>query len=223
LETSLGKLSPSDAPHLAEPSVKKHIDKIDEIHEQEDMHFIIEDTRELLEDSKEGLERIKKIILGLKEFSHVDGEERKEADLNEVIDNTVNLVWNQIKYSCKLEKELDELPLVSINPGEISQVIANLLINAAQAIESNGIIKIKTQKTTDGQILSVSDNGKGIKPEHIENIFNPFFTTKEVGEGTGLGLSISHNIIQNHGGKLEVQSEEGLGTTFTIFLPNAKT
>lgn len=200
-------------------SVKAHLVKISEINESDDLDFIIEDTSSLLDDSKQGLSRIKKIITGLKEFSHVDSAERKETDLNQLIDNAIALVMNQIKYKCDVQKRYADIPYVNINSGEISQVVANLLINASQAIDGFGKVVVRTQIHENCVVLSVTDSGKGIPEENLKKIFNPFFTTKPVGEGTGLGLSISHNIINNHGGKLLVKSEEGKGTTFAIQLP----
>ena len=222
LEQSLGDTPVREIASSNEPKVKQHLDKIGELQEQEDIHFIIEDTHTLLEESKDGLERIKHIITGLSEFSHVNGEGRKETDLNDIVENTVSLVWNQIKYSCELEKDLQKISKVTVNPGELGQVIANLLINAAHAVNDKGFIKISSIEKNHFIYLSVSDNGVGIDPEHIHHIFNPFFTTKNVGEGTGLGLSISHSIIQNHGGKLEVTSKPGEGATFTIVLPTTE-
>ncbi len=219
LEQSLGNLPAPVAPETKEPGVKEHLDKIGEIKEQEDMHFIIDDTRSLLEESKEGLDRIKHIISGLREFSHVDGVGRKKCNINDIIENTISLVSNQIKYNSDLEKRLEELPEIVVNPGELSQVLANLLINASHAIEKQGIITITSSVKNEKIVLSVKDTGKGIKAEHLNQIFNPFFTTKDVGQGTGLGLSISHSIIKNHGGNIEVRSKEGEGTEFLIYLP----
>lgn len=219
LEKSLGDLPGADAIPHSEPEVKEHLEKIGEIHEQEDLHFIIEDTQALLEESKHGLGRIKNIIVGLKEFSHLDSADRKETNINEVVENTLALVMNQIKYNCEINQELGELPTIIANPGEISQVLANLLINASHAVENHGKVTITTYAAAEQVMISVADTGTGIAEEHLSKIFTPFFTTKPVGEGTGLGLSISHNLIQNHGGKLDVSSALGKGTTFTITLP----
>jgi len=220
LEQSLSAATAQALSDTSKPEVKQHLEKIGEMQEQKDMHFIIEDTRDLLEESKDGLDRIKTIISGLREFSHVDGGGRQDINLNDTIENTISLVWNQIKYNCELDKEFADIPTVNANPGELSQVFANLLINAAQAIDESGKIYITTRAENDSVIVTVKDTGPGISSKNLNQIFSPFFTTKDVGEGTGLGLSISHTIVKNHGGKLRVASELGQGATFTITLPS---
>ena len=218
LASSIGDNLPSN---MAPPNqdIQQKLSKIGEIETAEDLTFIIEDTKDLLMESKDGLGRIKTIVMGLKEFAHVDGAERKATKLSDIADKAITLVSNQIKYQCEIEKNFADVPAVEANPGEIAQVITNLLINASHAISDSGIIKISTEEK-DGMVsLSVEDNGSGIDPEVIDSIFNPFFTTKPVGEGTGLGLSISHGIIKNHNGVMDVKSELGKGTCFTISLP----
>jgi signal transduction histidine kinase len=124
-----------------------------------------------------------------------------------------------LKYKCDVHKKLGELPPIRCYPGQLNQVFLNLLVNAAQAIEERGDITIET-RTLDGHIvIRISDTGRGMPPEHLSRIFQPFFTTKAVGKGTGLGLAISHGIIQKHHGTIDVESEPGKGTTFTIRLP----
>jgi len=212
-----GDLSTNIAPPNQE--TQQQLSKIDELNNTEDLTFIIEDTKDLLLESKDGLNRIKKIVMGLKEFSHVDGADRKETQINDVVEKAIALVANQVNYNCEIEKHLADIPTIDANPGEIAQVITNLLINASQAMNENGIIKIFTQMKDEQLILIVEDNGSGIDPAVVGNIFNPFFTTKAVGEGTGLGLSISHGIVKNHGGTMDVTSELGKGSRFIISLP----
>jgi C4-dicarboxylate-specific signal transduction histidine kinase len=181
--------------------------------------FINEDTQELLNESIEGMNRVKNIVKDLKQFSRADADEKQWFDINDCINSTLNMVSNELKYHCEIEKHLDELPKVCINVGKICQVLTNLLINAGQAIDENGHIKINTQFQEGNILIAVSDNGSGIKDEHLSKLFDPFFTTKEEGVGTGLGLSISYGIIKEHGGEIRVATELGKGTCFTLFLP----
>jgi len=183
------------------------------------LDYILKDIDELIKESLDGAERVKKIVQNLKSFSRIDEAEVKPAAINECIESTLNIVWNEIKYKATVEKEYGEIPLIKCNPQQLNQVFMNLLVNAAHAIENQGEIRIKTWNG-DGSInVSISDTGDGIKEEHLKNIFDPFFTTKEVGKGTGLGLSISYDIIKKHNGEITVDSEVGKGTCFTVKIP----
>ncbi|MEW6501617.1 MAG: ATP-binding protein [Thermodesulfobacteriota bacterium] len=182
--------------------------------------YIMADSRQLVAESLEGADRVKKIVQGLKNFSRADQAERLVADINACLDSTLDIVWNELKYKCDVKKEYGTLPLTVCNPQQLNQVFVNLLVNAAQAIERRGEIRIKTWADSDRIHVSVADNGCGIPRESIKRIFEPFYTTKEVGKGTGLGLSIAYDIVvKNHKGDIEVESEEGRGTTFTVSIP----
>ena len=133
--------------------------------------------------------------------------------------STANIVRNEIRYVADLDLKLGNIPPVVCNPQQINQVIANLLVNAAHAIEGHGRITVSTSSELDQVFLTVSDTGCGIPAEILTRIFDPFFTTKEVGKGTGLGLNISYDIVKKHGGEITIESEPGVGTTFTIRLP----
>jgi signal transduction histidine kinase len=183
------------------------------------LDYIKEDIKGLITESLDGSERVKKIVQGLKSFARVDEAEYKYADINECIESTINIVWNELKYKVNLKKDYAKLPLTKCYPQQMNQVFMNLLINAGHSIEKQGEITIKTWDG-DGSIwVTVSDTGHGIPKEDLNKIFEPFFTTKGVGKGTGLGLSISYEIIQKHEGEITVESEVGKGTTFTIRLP----
>lgn len=181
--------------------------------------FIIDDINSIIDESMEGTNRVKQIVLDLKNYSRVDSKKLEDYNINLGIESTLNIIRNEIKYNCEVQKELQDLPLIRCYPQQINQVIMNLLLNASQAIEESGIITIKTQPLNDGVQLEISDNGAGISHEIIDKIFDPFFTTKEIGKGTGLGLNIVYNVIKKHGGKIDVDSQVGVGTTFTIQLP----
>jgi PAS domain S-box-containing protein len=195
------------------------LQEIDQLRRQEDLSFIIEDRANLIDECLDGMKRIREIVQGLKSFARADDNNPVEVDLNAAIESTLKVVWNELKYKCEIRKQLGVLPLVRCNAGQINQVVANLLVNAAHAIPEHGIIIIATEALDNDVIVRITDTGTGIPPEVLPCIFDPFFTTKPVGKGTGLGLSISHGIITEHGGAIEVQSEIGKGTTFTVRLP----
>lgn len=196
------------------------LETIEQAKENGDIDYIMEDMNALLRDSIQGAEKIQNIVRDLKSFSRVDDPATHSVDLNEdVIETALRLVWNEIKYKCTLDKRLSPLPVFECKPGELSQVVMNLLINASDAIEEKGTISIVSLCENDQIKISISDDGMGISEKNLLKIFDPFFTTKDIGKGTGLGLSISHGIIKKHGGCLEACSELGKGTMFTIVLP----
>jgi hemerythrin-like metal-binding protein len=207
----------------------RHTDKLppaervvlDEKRRALDFDFLRADIGELLQESADGLGRVKKIVQNMKEFSHVDHGEWQEANLNHILDSTLNVVRHELKYAADLELHLaPDLPNTRCLPPQISQVLMNLLINAAQAIEKPpGKIILTTCATPDGVEFSIQDNGCGITPEIKKRVFDPFFTTKPVGQGTGLGLSLSYEIIKRHGGDIQVESQPGQGSNFHLFLP----
>ncbi len=187
-----------------------------------DLNFLLEDIEDLIHQSLDGTDRVKKIVADLKDFSHVDRPELEYADINRGMESTLNIVWNELKYKATVKKDYGDLPPILCFPRQINQVFMNLLINAAQAIETKGEITIVT-RTVDtprpGIEIKISDNGIGIPSEIRERIFEPFFTTKPVGKGTGLGLNVCYKIIQAHNGEIKVESEVGKGTTFSVYLP----
>lgn len=184
-----------------------------------DIDYISKDAKDLINESLEGTERIKRIVQDLKTFSRVDQSEFTSIDLNESIETTINIAWNEIKYVAKLNREFGDIPRIECYPQQLNQVFLNLLINAAQAIIDKGTITIRTWCNGAFVYVSVSDTGCGITDDTMSRIFEPFFTTKEVGKGTGLGLSISYGIVENHGGKITVESKPGKGSTFTVSIP----
>jgi two-component system NtrC family sensor kinase len=183
------------------------------------LDFVLKDIFELIDESKEGTERIKKIVQDLKDFAHPGQDKPKFADINQNIDSTVNVVWNELKYKADIIKDYGDLPRVQCYPQLLNQVFMNLLINGAQSIEKRGEINIKTRADNGYVEIKISDTGSGIPKENLNRIFDPFFTTKDVGKGTGLGLNVAYNIIKKHHGKIDVKSSVGKGTTFTIKIP----
>ncbi|HBA88514.1 MAG TPA: peptidylprolyl isomerase [Geobacter sp.] len=181
--------------------------------------YVVEDLDHLIAECLDGAERVKKIVMELKSFSRLDESEQKQANLNEGMESTINIVWNELKFKAELKKEYGEIPTTLCNLGQLNQVFMNLLMNAAQAMEDFGVITVRTACDNGVIRVSVSDSGCGIPTDKLKRVFDPFYTTKEVGKGTGLGLSIVYDIVKKHNGEIHVESEIGKGTTFTITLP----
>lgn len=185
----------------------------------EDWQTLRSELNDIISESREGIERVRQIVLDLKNFSRAGEASWSLTDLHQCIDSTLNIIRNEVKYHAEVIKEYGEIPLIQCASGQINQVIMNLLVNAAQAIAGKGTITIKTGREGEQVYFSIKDTGQGIRPEYLSKIFDPFFTTKPVGKGTGLGLSLSYGIVNKHGGRINVSSEPGKGSTFTVWLP----
>ena len=203
-------------------SIEKRLDQISGIETEIDLDFIVDDIMDLINDCREGTKRIKKIVLDLKDFAHPGEDKLQATDINKGIESTLNVVWNELKYKATVTKNYGDLPPVNCYPQQLNQVFMNLFVNAAQAIEERGEIRISTRADNGSVEVRISDTGVGIPKENLSKIFDPFFTTKEVGKGTGLGMNIAYNIIKKHKGTIDVESEVGKGTTFTIKIPVSK-
>lgn len=195
------------------------IEKLDKKRKELKLDYTIDDIDLLVKESRDGSERVQKIVQELNRFSRMDNAEYKEANINECMESSINIVWNELKQKATLHKDYGNLPQTKCYPLKLNQVFINLLINAIQAIEKKGKIKIKTWEKGGSIWVTISDTGCGIPRENQSKIFEPFFTTKEVGKGTGLGLNISYEIIQRHKGEISFESKKGKGTTFTIRMP----
>ena len=174
---------------------------------------------DLLAESMDGLKRVRDIVQSLKDFSHVGENDWQIASLHAGLDSTLNIVGNELKYKARIDKQYGQLPSVTCLASQLNQVFMNLLVNAGQAISGEGVISIRTGHLDGWVWVEIGDTGAGIAPAHLHRIFEPFFTTKAVGSGTGLGLSLSYGIVMKHGGRIEVASEPGRGTRFTVHLP----
>jgi two-component system NtrC family sensor kinase len=202
VQSGLDQLSPEMEPHLAPASLTK-----------------LRKARTRLEEMKEGLNRVKELVLDLRTFSRLDEGEFKTVDVVQTIEAVLLLLKHKTNGRIFVEKHYAAERALYCYAGRLNQVFMNLIANAVDAIEDEGRIVIATSQTEETFLISVLDNGAGI-PEAIRNkIFDPFFTTKPVGHGTGLGLAISYGIVRDHGGTIEVQSEEGVGTEFIIKIP----
>jgi signal transduction histidine kinase len=186
---------------------------------QDDTERAREAITKLLERSREGTTRVKKIVQDLRTFSRMDHADLQVADLHEEIERTLRLMEPRFKNNIVVETDFGKIPRVRCYAGQLNQVFLNLLMNACDAIERDGTIRIRTRPTPDGVRLEFEDDGPGIPADVQSQIFDPFFTTKPVGVGTGLGLSLSHGIIERHGGRISVSSDPEGGTTFVIELP----
>ena len=194
-------------------------DQVTRLKSDADYAFMVDDLRQLIKESRDGLERVKTIVRDLKDFARVGATEWLWADIHQGLESTLNIVWNEIKYKAKVEREYGTLPEIHCIPSQLNQVFMNLLVNAAHAIETQGVIRLRTGCDAQQVWIEVIDDGVGIAPEIMQRIFDPFFTTKPLGKGTGLGLSLAWGIVQRHQGTIEVTSEPGKGSTFRVLLP----
>jgi len=190
-----------------------------------DLEFLREEVPRAIERTIEGTERVATIVRAMKEFSHPDATEKTAADLNRALQNTLMIARSEYKYVASVDLQCGDLPEVMCNVGELSQVFLNLIVNSAHALADagrdteTGRITIKTGVVDGWAEFSFEDNGCGIPQQIIDKIYDPFFTTKEVGRGTGQGLAIARSIVvDKHAGRINVKSTPGTGTCFTLRL-----
>jgi signal transduction histidine kinase len=202
------------------PADNPDVQQFNRLQKETDLAFMKTDLPDLVDESIEGATRAKKIVQDLRDFSRIDKQDIDLFDVEAGLDATLNIVRNELKYKAEVIKEYAGLqPLECVGP-QLNQIFLNLLVNAAQAIEDFGRIYVRTgYLDAEWFWIEVEDTGKGIPEEIQSKIFDPFFTTKPVGTGTGLGLSLSYQIIQNHHGRIELDSVQGRGTRFRIYLP----
>ena len=186
-----------------------------------ELDYLKDDLPQLLDESADGLARVKKIVQDLKDFSRVDQADWQLADLNAGLESTLNVVLHEVKYKADIVRQLTPLPLVQCLAGQLNQVFMNLIVNASQAIDGHGTITLASGAQNGWVWVQVSDNGAGMSDAVMRRIFEPFYTTKDVGQGTGLGLSLSFSIVQRHGGVIQVRSQRGAGSQFRVWVPVA--
>ena len=180
---------------------------------------VIEELQGLVEDGVHGTTQMSEIVGNLKDFSRIDRSKATQFNLNEGITSTLALAKHQLK-TVSVERQLGDIPFVHCSPSQINQVFLNLITNAAQALKrGRGKIVVRSRKQGDGVAIDIEDDGTGIPEDVLPKIFDPFYSTKDIGKGTGLGLSISYKIVQQHGGRIDVETTVGKGTRFTVFLP----
>ena len=173
----------------------------------------------LTADNHDGLEQISELVQSLKDFSRLDRAGEDRFDVRDGLEKTLMITRNLLKYGITVEKNFEEVPDVMCAPSRINQVFINLITNAAQAMDGKGTLTLSTRVRDSWVQVSVQDTGCGIPEENLTKILDPFFTTKPVGKGTGLGLSIVRQIVEEHGGRIDIRSEEGVGSEFVISLP----
>lgn len=217
---SLGQLVAGIAHEINTPvaSIKSNNEILSKLVSKIENNDIREMFNDIINIDKEAIERIRKIVISLKQFVRLDGAELQEADINKEMDLTLEIIRHETKNKVEIEKHYGDLPLIKCYPNMLNQVFTNILINACQAIETNGKIIITTSYKDNKLEVKIADNGKGIPKENLNKIFTAGFTTKGVGVGTGLGLAISQKIIDKHNGKIRVISELGKGSEFIITL-----
>ncbi len=180
---------------------------------------LLDATEKLNEVNREASERIVTIVNSLRKFARLDQAEMDRVDIHEGLESTLTLVHHEIKGRIEVVREYSDLPLVECYPNQLNQVFMNILVNAVQAIEGEGTIRIRTYAEDDNAVVEISDTGRGIPEEVLHRVFDPGFTTKGSGIGTGLGLAIVHQIIRDHNGRIEVDTEPGEGSMFKIVVP----
>jgi len=194
--------------------------KLRAIKAQADLAFLRADLPALIDESQAGLDRVTRIVQALKDFAHADPTEMQDSDLLAGLENTLNVLENELNSKVEVVRELAPLPPVRCIPGQINQVFMNLLLNAAQAIDTHGTITLQSDHDDKDVWIAIADSGCGMSEEVRKHLFEPFFTTRPIGKGTGLGLSVSWDIVVNkHHGRIDVESVPGKGSRFTVRLP----
>lgn len=195
------------------------LERVVRMKQEKDYDFLRADIMQLMADSKDGLSRVSGIVKDLRDFSHPGEAQMQWIDVRKSLVSTLNISWNELKYKCTVKKVFGDIPEIWCSPSQLNQVFLNLLVNASHAIPDKGEITITTGQKGHEIFVAIADTGEGIAAENLTRIFDPFFTTKPVGKGTGLGLSLSYGIIKKHGGRIEVASQVGKGSVFTVWLP----
>lgn len=186
-------------------------------------HGMIDEMQGLLSDGIHGIEQISEIVVNLKNFSRLDRARVSEFAVAEGLESTLLLARHMLKDKVEVRKNFADVPMITCSPSQINQVLLNMITNAVHATAEHAekpVLTLSTSLDQNNMVrIDIEDNGTGIAQDVLPKIFDPFFTTKAVGKGTGMGLSISYKIIQEHGGRIDVHSEPGVGTIFSIFLP----
>ena len=196
--------------------------KIESLRKEIDLDFLRGDIKDLIKSCVEGTQRTKNIVLDLKNFSRMEEMVLTQFDIPKEIDTTLNILNNKYKNRITVVKNYSpDVPKIEAYGGQLNQVFMNILDNAQDAMGESGTLTINTFKEGENVKIEFIDTGKGIPPENLKKVFDPFFTTKPVGKGTGLGMSISYRVIKDHKGRIDVESEVGKGTKFTVILPIA--
>lgn len=184
-----------------------------------DLDFALTDGRELLAECIDGADRVSRIVRDLKDFSSIDRAEEESIDINDCLRKALALVRRQLPVSITLSEALNPLPPRACHPGQLAEAFLNILQNAAQAVGEQGEITVSSRTRNDAIVIEISDSGCGIPSDRLERIFDPFYTTRPVGQGTGLGLTVTRDIVVNHGGTIDISSVPGKSTLVAMRFP----
>jgi signal transduction histidine kinase len=207
---------------IAARKLEENFAEVNNLKNEMEYSFLMKEIAKLMEGIEDGAERSGRIVKGLRSFSRLDEEQCQMYQIHEGIDSTLVLLHNKMKNKIKVRKEYGDIGEIECFPGKLNQVFMNVFTNSIQAMEDGGELYIQTLASGSGIKVFIRDNGSGMSPEVKKHIFDPFYTTKDVGKGTGLGLSISYGIIEQHHGTIEVISEPGKGSEFIIILPGTQ-
>jgi len=206
-------------PEIDKARVRTLLDELRRTLDTDDLDESLGEIASLTADSKEGLEDIDALVKSLKDFSRLDRATYDRFDVRDGLEKTLLMTKNLLKYGIEVERDFAEVPQILCAPSRVNQVFINLITNAAQAMDGQGRLSITTAGDDEWVHVSIADTGCGIPQENLEKVLDPFFTTKPVGQGTGLGLSIVRKIMDEHHGRLHIDSSVGEGTTITLSFP----
>lgn len=204
-----------------DPAAKDRAAETEKLRQDVDVAYLLSDIEALVAECVEGTQRVRQIVADLRDFSHIDSPDLADEDINHLLDKTINVCWNELKYKTQVVREYGELPPTRCYGGKLGQVFLNLLVNAAQAIQERGTITVRSGHDGGRVWVEIVDTGYGIPPENLKRIFDPFFTTKDVGKGTGMGLHLAYKIVEAHEGRILASSTIGHGSTFRVEVPVA--
>ena len=203
--------------------IKSQLAAIAQLIEEMDLDFVLKDTVSLIDESLDGAKRVKIIVENMRNFTHPSIDTPEKLDINDCLETTLAILSGNVPSQVKIDRRYGDISRVSGQLREINQVFFNVLKNALQAVGEQGRITITTAADEKAVLVHVADSGPGIDAANIGKLFDPFFTTREVGSGTGLGLFQAYSIIKTHGGSISVNSRPGKGATFSVRLPMDKT
>ena len=204
-------------------TLTRHLGQMKRGIDPNEIDLSLDEITQLTVDTQEGLEQISELVQSLKDFSRLDRADEDWFDVRDGLERTLTITRNLLKYGVDVVKDFEEVPRIRCAPSRLNQVFINMVTNAVQAMDGKGRLELATRNLGDAVQITISDTGCGIPPEHLQKITDPFFTTKPVGEGTGLGMSIVRQIIDEHEGRLDIDSEVGVGTLMTVTLPLERT
>ncbi|HYH96076.1 sensor histidine kinase [Hyalangium sp.] len=220
--SSLGMMAAGIAHEINNPMsfVTSNVNSLhQELQKQSDLPaHLREYVEDVLPATLDGIRRVNSIVSDLRQFSRSGPEQSTEYDVNVEVKAALRLAQGQL-YHCQVEAELGDVGMLMGRPRQIAQVLVNLLVNAGQATEAGGKVRVTTSREGEGVRVDIRDTGVGMSPETMRQIFQPFFTTKPVGVGTGLGLAVAHGIVTAHGGRITVESQLQQGSCFSVHLP----